>query len=123
MVFSLCATSRIGFFLTQKGVSYIFYVMDYPIPNSFSSGILPSYRNPPVNEVVCGMRFDIPDKLRIPHIGLLWNKFRADYPIIQHAPPIASAKGELLIYPVTGLPLQRVWFINESDDQLAQFQY
>jgi uncharacterized protein (TIGR04255 family) len=97
--------------------------MDYPIPNSFSSGALPSYRKPPVNEVVCGMRFDSPDKLRIPHIGLLWNRFRADYPTIQHAAPIASAKGELLIDRATGLPLQRVWFINESDDQLVQFQF
>lgn len=86
------------------------------------SGILPSYKNPPVNEVVCGLRFDAPDKLRMPHIGFLWNKFRADYPIIQHAPPIASAKGEILIDKAIGIPLPRVWFINKSDDQLVQFQ-
>ena len=35
------------------------------------TGALPSYKNPPVNEVVCGMRFQVPDKLRIPHIGFL----------------------------------------------------
>jgi uncharacterized protein (TIGR04255 family) len=90
---------------------------------SFSSDALPSYKNPPVNEVVCGMRFNTPDKLRIPHIGLLWSKFRAQYPLIEHAAPIASAKGELLTDPVTGLPLQRVWFINKTDDQLIQFQF
>jgi uncharacterized protein (TIGR04255 family) len=97
--------------------------MDCPIPDSFSTGVLPSYKKPPVNEVVCGMRFDTPDRLRIPHIGLLWDKFRQDYPIIQHAPPIAAAKGEIPIDNVTGLPLQRVWFINEADDQLIQFQF
>jgi uncharacterized protein (TIGR04255 family) len=92
------------------------------IESSFSTGTLPSYKNPPVNEVVCGLRFDNPDKLRIPHIGFLWDKFRADYPIIQHAPPIASAKGEILVDQATGMPLPRVWFINRSDDQLIQFQ-
>jgi len=84
--------------------------------------LLPSYKKPPVNEVICGMRFDTPTKLRIPHIGLLWDKFRSNYPIIQHAPPIASAKGDIFIDGATGLPSPRVWFINKSDDQLVQFQ-
>ena len=97
--------------------------MTNKIESSFSMGTLPSYKNPPVNEVVCGLRFNTPDKLRIPHIGLLWDKFRADYPIIQHVPPIASAKGEILIDKAIGMPLPRVWFINKSDDQLIQFQF
>ena len=97
--------------------------MTRAIESSFSRGDLPSYRNPPVNEVVCGMRFDVPDKLRITHIGLLWDRFRADYPIIQHAPPIVSAKGEILVDKMTGIPLPRSWFINKSDDQLVQFQF
>ncbi len=97
--------------------------MTLPTESSFSSETLPSYKNPPVNEVVCGIRFHAPDKLRFPHIGFLWDKFRTDYPTIQHAPPIASAKGEILIDKVTGIPLPRVWFINRSDDQLVQFQF
>ena len=96
--------------------------MTNAIESSFSTGTLPSYKNPPVNEVVCGLRFDTPDKLRIPHIGFLWDKFRADYPIIQHVPPIASAKGEIFVDQATSIPLPRVWFINKSDDQLVQFQ-
>ncbi len=98
-------------------------MMDHSTPYSLSSDVLPSYKNPPVNEVVCGMRFDCPDKLSIPHIGLLWDKFRSGYPIIQHAPTIASAKGEIPTDAATGLPLPRVWFINKSDDQLIQFQF
>ena len=62
------------------------------------------------------MRFHTPDKLRIPHIGLLWEKFRADYPTIQHAAPIASVKGEMVVDVATGMPLPRVWFINSADD-------
>ncbi len=83
---------------------------------------LPTFRNPPVNEVVCGMRFRPLDKLRIPHIGILWDKFRKDYPMLQHASPISSGKGEILVDKATGLPLPRVWFINSFDDQLIQFQ-
>ncbi len=79
---------------------------------------LPTFNNPPINEVVCGMRFRPLDKLLLPHIGLLWNKFRSEYPRIQHAPPI----GEILVDNATGLPIPRVWFINEADDQLIQFQ-
>jgi uncharacterized protein (TIGR04255 family) len=96
--------------------------MDYRIPNSSSTGALPSYETPPVNEVVCGMRFHPLDKLRIPHIGLLWDKFRQEYSIIQHASPIVGAKGDIPVDNATGLPLPRVWFISKSDDQLIQFQ-
>ncbi|MFQ6613373.1 MAG: TIGR04255 family protein [Fidelibacterota bacterium] len=94
--------------------------------NTKKSALIPSalvnYNNPPVNEVICGMRFEEPENLRIPHIGFLWEKFRADYPFIQHAAPIASGKGEILFDQATGLPLPRVWFINKRDDQLVQFQ-
>ena len=83
---------------------------------------LPSYKNPPINEVFCGMQFHTPDNFRITHIGLLWNKFKDDYPNIQHASPIASAKGEIPLDSATMAPLPRVWFINELDDQLIQFQ-
>ncbi len=96
--------------------------MTHPIKNSFSTGTLPGYKNPPVNEVVCGMRFHTPDKLLIPHIGFLWNKFRSEYSIIQHAPRIVSIKGEIPVNEIAGLPFPRVWFINKSDDQLVQFQ-
>lgn len=97
--------------------------MDRSKTDNTSSTPLPSFFNPPINEVVCGMRFQTPEKLRIPHIGLFWGKINTDYPVIQHAPPIASVKGEIPIDQESGLPLQRVWFINKSDDQLIQFQF
>ncbi len=91
--------------------------------NVHLSKTLPSYKKPPVNEVVCGIRFETPEELSIPHIGILWNKYRSDYPIIKHAPPIASVKGEVVVDKATGLPFNRVWFINKSDDKLIQFQF
>jgi uncharacterized protein (TIGR04255 family) len=88
-----------------------------------SAGILPSYKNPPVYEVVCGLRFQTPDEFRIPQIGLLWNRFRSEYPRTQHAPPLTSGPaGVPLLDSATGLPLPRVWFVNESDDQVIQVQ-
>lgn len=91
--------------------------------NSSSVGVFPFYKKAPVNEVVCGLRFATPDKLRIPHIGPLWDKFRTDYPNIQHAQPVVSI-GELPpIDATTGFPIPRFWFINKSDDQLVQFQF
>jgi uncharacterized protein (TIGR04255 family) len=82
----------------------------------------PSFKNPPVNEVVCGVRFRPSEKFRIAHIGLLWKRFKDEYPIVQHASPLASAAGELLVDASTGTPLPRVWFINDTGDKLIQFQ-
>ncbi len=97
--------------------------MDRKTKNILTTATLPDYRNPPINEVVCGMRFHTPDEFRITHIGMLWDVFRKEYPVVKHAPPIASAKGEIPIDNTTGMPLPRVWFINEADDQLIQFQF
>ncbi len=83
---------------------------------------LPNYKNPPVNEVVCGMRFNTPEQPPIPYIGFLWKKFQAEYPKVQHVAPLSLRLGQLLIDPATGAPLPRIWFINKTDDELLQFQ-
>jgi hypothetical protein len=73
--------------------------------NKKLSSQLPSYKKPPVNEVICGMRYQTPANIWIPHIGILWSKFRQEYPNIQHANPIFSSPLEDL---ATGLPLSSV---------------
>jgi len=83
---------------------------------------LPSYKKPPVNEVVFGMRFNSSEQLKIPYIGLLWENFKADYPKVQHVAPITMRAGQLSVDPATGAPIPRVWFINEADDELFQYQ-
>lgn len=82
---------------------------------------LPSFKKPPINEVVCGFRYEPLQAMRVPHIGILWERFRKDYPVAQHATPIAS-ETSILIDPSTGAPIPRIWFVNEQDDQLLQFQ-
>jgi uncharacterized protein (TIGR04255 family) len=86
-----------------------------------SANPLPSYKNPPVDEVFCGFRFDRLRELKVAHIGLLWEKFRNDYPTVQHAVPIATGNS-LPLDDATGIPLPRVWFISKSDNELIQFQ-
>lgn len=82
---------------------------------------LPSYKKPPVNEVVCGFAFAPIAEFRIPYIGLLWERFRKEYPLIEHALPLTSERG-LPFDSVTGLPLPRVWFIDNTETRLIQFQ-
>jgi uncharacterized protein (TIGR04255 family) len=82
---------------------------------------LPSYRTPPVDEVACGVRFKPLPGLKLPHLGLLWQKFREDFPVAQHAIPIA-ADGSFPIDESTGLPIPRIWFVSKADDELIQFQ-
>ncbi|TAJ85400.1 TIGR04255 family protein [bacterium] len=82
---------------------------------------LPSYKQPPVDEVVCGFRFEPLPQLKVPHIGLLWEKFRQEYPVTQHAIPIATDTS-LPVDETTGVPLPRIWFISKADNELVQFQ-
>lgn len=85
------------------------------------SKALPDYRNPPINEVVCGVRFRPLDRFTLPHVGLFWSRVRHDFPNVQHATPLVS-EGGLAVDEASGGPLPRVWLINESDDRLIQLQ-
>lgn len=49
---------------------------------------LPDYGCPPLREVVCGITFKKLEALMVPHIGLLWDEYRADYPKCQDQPEI-----------------------------------
>ncbi len=82
---------------------------------------LPDFDAPPVNEVACGVGFTPLTSLRVAHIGRFWDAVRDRYPRVEDAPPLAE-EGELFLSPTTGLPPSRVWFINEADSRLIQFQ-
>lgn len=86
-----------------------------------SADPLPSYQQPPVDEVVCGLRFEPLPQLKVPHIGLLWERFRQEYPVAQHAIPIGT-DASLAVDETTGVPLPRIWFISNADNELVQFQ-
>ena len=93
---------------------------------------LPDFSAPPVVEVALSVQFDELRSLRVPHLGLLWEEFRADFPNTEeHAPldPVVERFGarggraggtrvELLDSP----PMPRCWFLNEAGTELIQIQ-
>lgn len=93
----------------------------------------PDYKSPPLNEVVFGIQFHDLKLFKSPHRGLLWNKFdRTKYPIFQEMPPIApvveefpaKTKGEeqVVIQEFASIPLPRIFFINQNNENLIQIQ-
>jgi uncharacterized protein (TIGR04255 family) len=83
---------------------------------------LPSFKKPPINEVVCGCQFEQLKEFKVTHFGDLWNRLKKDFPKVEHALPIANAEGFPPEDPETNLPLLRTWFINNTDSRLIQFQ-
>lgn len=83
---------------------------------------LPSFKKPPINEVVFGCQFEQLKDIKVTHFGDLWNRLKQDFPKVEHALPIANAEGLVPEDQETGLPFVRTWFINNSDSRLIQFQ-
>ncbi len=79
------------------------------------------YEFPPIDEIVCGIRFDSIKKLQSGHIGLLWQKLRPDFAKIEDrilVPPLPSEDFE----NPERFPLPRVWFIHKNRNDLVQLQ-
>jgi len=88
---------------------------------------LPSFENPPVNEVICGIMFNPIEGLLAPHLGLLWSKFRAEFPTCKEVDPLLPAI-EMFDGNETGLPgfnipfLPRIWFVSKDETEIIQVQ-
>jgi uncharacterized protein (TIGR04255 family) len=87
-----------------------------------SREVAPTYRNPPLDEVVCGIRFEPLADFKLPHTGVLWERFRSEFPNIEHVVPIIGDDGTVAIDAATGAPWPRLWLSNASGDGLIQFQ-
>jgi len=93
-----------------------------------NSHVYPNYENPPVVEVVCGIQFKSIDILLAPHLGLLWEKFKPDYPICQEVAPLSPIiekyddKSQATFGFKEVPPLPRIWFIHKSDHGIIQVQ-
>lgn len=88
----------------------------------------PDYENPPVIEVICGIQFDTIEKLLTPHIGLLWEKYKPDFPLFKELPPLVPViekydeptEPEFTISHTP--PLPRTWLIQKSQNGIIQIQ-
>lgn len=99
-----------------------------------TSSPLPDFDRPPVVEVALSLQFKPLELLRSPHLGLLWSAFRdggfsrvEDHGELEPAFEDFDAKPSLRV----GIrmqafsdapPLPRVWFLNEAQNELLQFQ-
>jgi uncharacterized protein (TIGR04255 family) len=109
---------------SAKGVKLtkIFNIRAHKHMSDLKSDGLPNYLTPPIDEVACGCRFTPLDRMKLPHFGVFWNRFKSDFPTVEHTVPLGD-EGELATCdPATGLPLPRVWFIDASESQLIQLQ-
>ena len=90
---------------------------------------LPAFDKPPVIEVVCGLQFVPIRTFTLPHLGILWEKFKNDYPNGRDAIPLMPTierfddKGTDFNFPfVDELPPPRVWFESKDGNRLIQVQ-
>ncbi len=92
---------------------------------------LPSFERPPVIEVLASVQFDPPSGFNAVHFGLLWNRFRGEFPNVEQKPPlpqvverlgVVSQLQQLQVEFSTEPPLPRLWFISRSGDELIQVQ-
>lgn len=79
----------------------------------------PSFKRPPINEVVLGYSFLKRDDLLVPHYGRFWNEIVDQYPSCQHAAPIVDPQDPS---PFSDIPLPRVWFVSADETRLVQLQ-
>lgn len=85
---------------------------------------LPSYRKPPVSEVVAGVAFERPVQgFLTTHLGLFWNRVIQKFPESQHFAPYIVPNGEpRWLDPIIGLPLPRIWLLSKSRYDVIQLQ-
>jgi uncharacterized protein (TIGR04255 family) len=88
---------------------------------------LPVYEKPPINEVVCGILFDRIDKLLSPYLGMLWERYKPEYPKCQEAAPLAPTIENFdqsldEAQYINILPIPRTWFVHVDESKIIQIQ-
>ena len=91
---------------------------------------LPDYDLPPVIEVVCGLQFEALKGFDATTFGLLWQRFRSEYPTREQQPPLApvierlgeAASREPRVEFSDVPPLPRMFFVHDRPCWLVQVQ-
>lgn len=107
-------------------------VNSLPSPKARSAD-LPDFRKPPLIEVVLGVQFAELGGYRTVHAGLLWEAgFRSKFPKFSERPILGSVfetfgapepvQTRLQVEPALGPVVPRIWFVNEDETELIQFQ-
>jgi uncharacterized protein (TIGR04255 family) len=99
-------------------------------PSVSESTDLAEYRRPPVVEVAASIEFENIRELDAARLGLLWTRFRHDYPRTEQHPPLQTSSeafelkrgGRLGFSVETSFPAPRLWFLNTDGTRLIQVQ-
>src|SRR6266487_1696539 len=92
---------------------------------------LPEFDRPPVAEVALGVQFQALPSLRAAHLGLLWERYKRDYPGLEEHPPLEPAIEQFESIPVEPTfevrvldapPVPRCWFLAPERNRLIQVQ-
>jgi len=91
---------------------------------------LPDFRKPPLAETVLSLQFEPVAGLTTAHVGLLWARFRDQFPMIEEHPPLPAVfeKFQPPTPPQVEVsfeekpPVPRLWFRNEPGSELIQVQ-
>jgi uncharacterized protein (TIGR04255 family) len=87
-----------------------------------------NYENPPLIEVVCGIMFKPITTLLTPHFGVLWERFKSEYPNCREVAPLTAvieqfgSEREVAIGFTDVPPLPRIWFIHKEENGIIQVQ-
>ncbi len=93
--------------------------------------MLPEFSKPPLVEVALSIQFEPLQKLTIPEMGLLWQEFSEKFPHVEHQGPIESIIERFGVRSkpmpprfelMSGIPIPRVWFLDEARRELIQVQ-
>lgn len=87
----------------------------------------PTFTNPPLTEVICGVVFKKLTKFAIPHVGLLWQEYQPAFQNFLEVPPLeepqeSATENSVFMQELSGIPLPRFWFITNQDDEVIQIQ-
>jgi uncharacterized protein (TIGR04255 family) len=91
---------------------------------------LPDYTSPPVTEVALGVQFNTIGGFLSPHLGIVWEQFKDEFPTIEERPPIPASFETFgqnpampaLEFQLFAAPMPRVLFIKRDNTQLLQVQ-
>lgn len=90
---------------------------------------LPSFENPPLDEMVIGVQFPTLKKLTTAHLGRFWNRIHDKYPQAQDAFPLARQLEnqdpqfeQPFQFIKAAVPAPRCWFLSSDGTQLLQVQ-
>ncbi|MEW8691413.1 MAG: TIGR04255 family protein [Candidatus Thiodiazotropha endolucinida] len=92
---------------------------------------LPTFSTPPLSEVALSVQFEPLQKLVVPEIGLLWQHYGQQFSHVEQHPPIDPTIERLGVRAVEGLPkierlsgppLPRIWFLDDTKRELLQIQ-